>query len=1019
MVRLLTTRVMLRRSFFLAVIVLVSVLAYSDRLQGAGTVVLAVDRIDAWNVDRGHEVPGTLVRELGRQAVLIAAREELGLHTRDRALRELGAEGDSEAGLVMTVDARTNGKCEVKLARVGEDDDAGEELLSETFEFKPAPEKAYAMLAAAFEAASRERYVEALKKLNLEAGERKVADGEAEADGWAEVDALLEKPDVISQFAAVRKTHDAIADKGESPAALVRLVRGYAHLGLLTEANWSLATNALKARSLIYAERLVAKYPTEPLARPCRAYAYALAGVHCVALADFGSEDDRAKESDPAEARSAGDEIAEDEIAEETATDEGRARALWVDDKSLPAWTRLIEPTCRFDLQQLSKLAEDESLASWASVLVLWDAYAGSDDRELVNLAKTHLANCPEAYGLHYVLCHRGSVGVMHMMEQASMEALEHGISTRLRETAGVPVAVAASGPSAFNFFGATLAHWPTMLKALADAGDDREMDWPVLGSLLHDAGVGLAATILRSHQGAYQEHSLDSIIATLMPVVDGHQAAGYFRLIVPSKADDLGEFRKLALDVHFDEATRWMYPAYRLTWRQLNNRNEYIGWVGYQNSQRDLACLSIRKGLETVRSKEADQKRNLTREMRAVSPHCPTGFVYEMQYDTPDATAVSGEQIVTWKKLAGNHAAPWNMLGLLHYNRDEYDEAIACYEKAFAIIPNIESIRSLAAIYELQENFDQVVPTYERYLTVEDQGLGHSSIQTEIARFLIRREEYDKAKEHAVIAAGSYSAQGLLIAAYACELAGELEQANYWYSEASRAYPSSSGREWFFFRARSGLPRDADAKRLADEALGDNEKREQEASGWWPIAMGILDGHSKEAFPFARLRVEQTSDIFGEAMLLTMATELGKTDYQTAALAKLRRLGAVRDKANKNWNARFVRTVDAIVAAELADKLPLEEMEALIEDYDATMPWCDAAYFFGKLALLKGFEESGREYLQKAVKTRDSERVTWNLACRETAILKKKATEGDGEVKGAEDAKGDEDGAAKTDASI
>ena len=90
-------------------------------------------------------------------------------------------------------------------------------------------------------------------------------------------------------LAAIRDLHEAIRTKGETPAALGALVRGYAQLGILSEFLWNPAHKAFKARALLYAQRLVARSPARPWGLWHRAFALALAGRHRDALADLES----------------------------------------------------------------------------------------------------------------------------------------------------------------------------------------------------------------------------------------------------------------------------------------------------------------------------------------------------------------------------------------------------------------------------------------------------------------------------------------------------------------------------------------------------------------------------------------------------------------------------------------------------------------------------------------------------------------------------------------------------------
>ncbi len=74
---------------------------------------------------------------------------------------------------------------------------------------------------------------------------------------------------------------------GESQQALGALVRGYANLGQLTRFLWNASHEDFAARSLLYAERMVAAHPGSADALRHQGYARAMAGMHALALADL------------------------------------------------------------------------------------------------------------------------------------------------------------------------------------------------------------------------------------------------------------------------------------------------------------------------------------------------------------------------------------------------------------------------------------------------------------------------------------------------------------------------------------------------------------------------------------------------------------------------------------------------------------------------------------------------------------------------------------------------------------
>ena len=95
--------------------------------------------------------------------------------------------------------------------------------------------------------------------------------------------------DIVSQFSAVRELHALIKSQGESPELLGALVRAYANLGVLTEHFWLPDHKVFKARALLYAERLMRRQSGKPWGMWHKAYAEALVGLHCSALADLES----------------------------------------------------------------------------------------------------------------------------------------------------------------------------------------------------------------------------------------------------------------------------------------------------------------------------------------------------------------------------------------------------------------------------------------------------------------------------------------------------------------------------------------------------------------------------------------------------------------------------------------------------------------------------------------------------------------------------------------------------------
>src|SRR5262249_44179942 len=134
------------------------------------------------------------------------------------------------------------------------------------------------------EVLSREEFPKVLRGLGLE-GHPNALKEEAELPG--PVEDRLASLEFVETLLAVRDLHRAIRSDGESPARLGAPARASALVGALSEFAGHPAHRALKARALLYAQRLLARDPNRPWGLEHRAFVLALVGRHRDALADL------------------------------------------------------------------------------------------------------------------------------------------------------------------------------------------------------------------------------------------------------------------------------------------------------------------------------------------------------------------------------------------------------------------------------------------------------------------------------------------------------------------------------------------------------------------------------------------------------------------------------------------------------------------------------------------------------------------------------------------------------------
>ena len=223
-------------------------------------------------------IQSILERELILQAVLIAARDELGLPTRDEILDDapLGQGQGAGAPVELAILFRA-AECHA-LVRRGAGEKA-EIVQKHDLGTNPDGGNYSPRLTVTAETLSRTEFPALLKQLGVQGEPNKVRDDAPVPPG---VDTRLETLSMVETFAAVRALHEAIRTDGESSARLAALARAYAQLGMLTEFHWSPAHRVFKARALLYAERLNARNANTKSAQALRSRAFvrALVGRH-------------------------------------------------------------------------------------------------------------------------------------------------------------------------------------------------------------------------------------------------------------------------------------------------------------------------------------------------------------------------------------------------------------------------------------------------------------------------------------------------------------------------------------------------------------------------------------------------------------------------------------------------------------------------------------------------------------------------------------------------------------------
>ncbi|MBL9122465.1 MAG: hypothetical protein JNG90_02455, partial [Planctomycetaceae bacterium] len=346
-----------------------------------------------------HPACGVFYSELFRQALLIAARDEYQLITRDEKLGDRAYDPNIRWYQLDLHDRPNLKQTEIEPGQLKIDVIEGQGRNHRTLHTIAPPqysiEKVDWLETLEFaETASREQFVEVLHqaKFSRKANPRRDSGAVPPA-----VEKRLAALSLAGHFAALRELHAMMQDPGESPEVLGALARTYANLGLLTEHFWQPLHKAYRARAVLYAQRLVHQQPESANAYWHRAYAAALVGLPKLAAADLE-----------------------------------QAAKLATDQTTRPEWVELIDAYTHWDLDRLAACVQkspDDSLAHLLNLLANNQPAALSSTIECGIEAA---ARAPECLRILEIMNTAGGVALRHETTTAPFSALLSGLPVEI-----------------------------------------------------------------------------------------------------------------------------------------------------------------------------------------------------------------------------------------------------------------------------------------------------------------------------------------------------------------------------------------------------------------------------------------------------------------------------------------------------------------------------------------------------------------------------------------------------------
>ncbi len=702
--------------------------------------------------------------ELYRQAMLIAARDGLGLATRDESLREWKTGRLPSEAVTPSLRAK-----EISFTSIVHEQ---KDLIWQGAVGGDEWPNDCAALAVMAEKLSREDFVAALRAHGWTGTADKIS---PDATAPADVENLLGQMDELAQFSALRLTHAAIAADGESPARLGALVRGYANLSQLAQLQFSVQSDVYAARAILYAQRMVTRDPKSAFALWHRAYALAMAGLQGAALVDLKSAAD-------------------------------------VKDANPPKWAPLLEPFCRYQPKRLSDaVAADASQAALGTYLgFLMLEYSGSQAATMTAAQVAQAAN-PTCLRLIDAMCDSTGPGPLNQLTEQGPAMFSQMLGDRLAKMPQFPQPVADQIQKLRRQEG-NPAGRETVCQSLIDAGevgkDKGEPSWAAMGRMIQEitfTQVQRRADLIADQWGV----DASDYVQEVRPIVADHPYKGFIEAYGFVHQNNAQALQNAAADFDGDEMTVNGMLLRPLEWSSGNQAEDRI----YNSIFRNLDCTSnvLNVVMKAYTEDQAARSEWLRKLLVQADPNSPLLVVAQIRQHWDASKAAK------WESDFGDYPSIIFVLGEKYAALKQWPDAERCLTSYIALSPDYRGYEALASVYWYQNQEAQWLATLQDFLKQPAYGLEQENVQVQIAQYYMAAGAYDKALPYADAAAQTGAAGGLTCAAGAHAGLGKWDEAEQLILEEMNHYSESPFR-WYAWCVRLGHGnREAATKALHD----------------------------------------------------------------------------------------------------------------------------------------------------------------------------------------------------------
>ena len=801
------------------------------------------------------DLPYRLGRELMRQAVLVAARDELHAVTRDETLREDLPQSSQVVHLLLRERATTAGEWTVQLIRPED----RQVVWQKKYAFPVHGGKMYGDVVPKLELDTRDELVKALLAAGLPRPTAPSAAGPLGSKlAVSDVDPWLNEVDIVAQFAAVRAAHLAIREQGETPEWLAVLVRGYANLALLTPHYWSSLPEAFTARAWLYAQRLVVKYPQYEPGRLHRAYAWAWGGALQHAL---------------------------DDLAQLPGTGTRESSGT-------PPWGRLVSAYGDCDRNALAQIAK-ESIACkpWSLVLQCLLVRCEDDYYALTPLLKEVAESCPTAYVTYVDAVHYSSASEPSMMGASwGSEAFGRSVPLSLAKVPDLPSSiqslvaahVTSNNTSAEDDNEEVAARYSPVPKEIASrlrraAGEASGSDpsWSILATLLEEEQF-----VQVLHSCAHQFHMFNRPISQrelqrVLPLVKGHRYAPFVEALGHDFQQDQTEVSRLLGSIKIIDPRMNMVIMFGPLWYVNDAAGQGAGRLAFEHAHRNftlLGMLEFAHGYEMRQGPPSGPLADmLSDEVREVAPRSDKFAAWKLAW----AQTPTLEQLQEWTTQLKQNSLALFHLAERYRDAGEIAAAIGAAERSVNASSRPDVVVLLAQLYWGKHDYAAWEKALLNYLASAEPSLDAGPLMQELFGGYAELGEWVKGKPYAQRAAQTGSADGLWLYARACEGLALWDESERTMRAASEGYANESAYYWYFWCRRNGRGDVSAAAKLVKENESLFNRRNRTIT-FYEGAYHLLNGDSRQAMEAFRIAHAEKATFSCAFYIAQLAREAG-----------------------------------------------------------------------------------------------------------------------------------------------